>query len=262
MIHVELLAMGDHHFNGLTVCLKPLTPYVITHSLVKEIRKLQNKVAENYYKQPWDDIYYIFWYLHEGKIPWKGLDFNFIHDCFKSNKESKFEEYIEHIFSLLFLNYVGLDLPLVNCSIVNRNTVGISSEIFFLNRINFIKCLHNQQVVELKNSVNEQITQINPMKKVKMTFPEEVYARNKFYKINCFKLSCMRDILLENGFTAFSPIEKNHIKCLFEQKKEETLNRFYALASKYHNVFERLAQVQANEHNLYLKRFCRKNIFR
>ncbi|HFL3368748.1 TPA: hypothetical protein ACG3NM_003082, partial [Legionella pneumophila] len=61
--------------------------------------------------------------------------------------------------------------------------------------------------------------------------------------------------------TAFSPIEKNHIKCLFEQKKEETLNRFYALASKYHNVFERLAQVQANEHNLYLKKGSVAKIF-
>lgn len=246
MQRVELLAIKDPQVNGMAVCLKPRIPFVITHSMVAEVRRLQNKIAEEYYQAPWHGVYHLFWYLHAAKIPWKGLDFNYIHQCLINNKEADLETYIDNLFSLLFINYIGFDLPLVSCSIINRQLSGISMDFFYLNRINFIKLYG---ITGGRKRIDEPCKKLNFHQEVKrVAFPNEIYQRNDFYKLNSLDVTTMRNILSRNQFVPLSAEEKAHVRTTFDQIRDDTLARIYLLASKNIKLISRFALVQASEH--------------
>ncbi|KTD42204.1 hypothetical protein [Legionella parisiensis] len=249
MHSIELLAIHHQKTNGMAVCLKPKIPYIITPSLVHEIRKLQNKIAEQYYKKPWDGIYYLLWYLHSDTTPWKGLDFHFIHEALLSHREYTIEHYIENLFELLFINYVGFGLPIINCSIVNRKLSGISQDFFYLNQINFIKrhkelnCFSHNKLPFSKLNFNTEIRNTS--------FPFKIYTRNNFYVFDFINLNSMKKIL---GSYRYSPIylpQQNEIKLIFNQISQETIAKIYQLASKDINLIERFALIQSvnNSHS-------------
>lgn len=243
MHNIELLAIRDHKTNGMAVCLKPKIPYIITPSLVHEIRKLQNKIAEQYYANPWDGVYYLLWYLHSDTAPWKGLDFHFIHEALLSHHEHKIEHYIERIFELLFINYVGFGLPLINCSIVNRKLSGISQDFFYLNRINFIKrykelnCSSSNKLPFSKLNFNTEIR--------KASFPFKIYTRNNFYAFDSIDLNSMKKILGSYRYSAIPQPQQSEIKLLFNQLSQETIKKIYQLASENINLIERFSLIQS-----------------
>lgn len=248
MQHVELLAIEDNESSGMAVCLKPSIPFVITHSLVNEIRKLQNKIVEGYFQSPWEGVYCLFWYLHSGKIPWKGLDFNYIHQCLINNRESEFEKYLENLFSVLFINYVGLDIPLVSCSIISRKLNGASLDFFYLNRINLIKH-HQYNGFDCTDFSNISFKEFDCRHEIKRgAFPEELYLRNNYYTVNSFDLTGLREILDTHDFTPLDLDEKNRIKRIFEQTRDNTIEKIYHLATKNIRFLERLARSQASEY--------------
>ncbi|QMT59475.1 hypothetical protein [Legionella sp. PC997] len=243
MHNIELLAIRANKTNGMTVCLKPKIPYIITPSLVHEIRKLQNKIAEQYYAKPWDGVYYLLWYLHFDTTPWKGLDFHFIHEALLNHHEHKIELYIEKIFELLFINYVGLGLPLINCSFVNRKLSGISQDFFYLNRINFIKrykefdstCYNKQPFSKL--NFNTEIK--------KASFPIKIYTRNNFYAFDAIDLHLMKKILCSHRYSPILPQQQNEIRLIFNQISQETIARIYQLASENIHLIERFSLIQS-----------------
>ncbi|WP_454780457.1 hypothetical protein [Legionella sp. WA2022007384] len=243
MHNIELLAIRDHKTNGMAVCLKPKIPYIITPSLVHEIRKLQNKIAEQYYAKPWDGVYYLLWYLHSGTTPWKGLDFHFIHEALLSHHEHKIELYIEKIFELLFINYVGFGLPLINCSFVNRKLSGISQDFFYLNRINFIKrykelnCSCFNKLPFSKLDFNTQIK--------KASFPFKIYTRNNFYAFDAIDLNSMKKILHSHRYLPISQAQQNEIRLIFNQIGQNTISRIYQLASENIHLIERFSSIQS-----------------
>jgi hypothetical protein len=241
--NIELLAIRDYKTNGMAVCLKPRLPYIITPSLVCEIRKLQNKIAEEYYAKPWEGIYYLLWYLHSDTAPWKGLDFNFIYEALHNHHEDKIEHYIESIFELFFINYLGLGLPLINCSIINRKLSGISQDFFYLNRINFIRrykelnCLSFNKHPFSKLDFNTEIK--------RTSFPHKIYTRNNFYAFNYIDLISMRKILSSHQYNPISAAQQNVLKLIFDQISQKTLARIYRLASENMSLIERFAAIQS-----------------
>lgn len=196
MHNIELLAIHDQKTNGMAICLKPKVPYIITPSLVHEVRKLQNKIAEQYYTRPWEGVYYILWYLHNDTAPWIGLDYHFIQEALTSHRERQMEHYIETVFELLFINYVGFDLPLINCSIVNRKLSGVSQDFFYVNRINFIKHYSCSNILPFnKLNFNSGIRNTS--------FPLKLYTRNYFYSYNSIDLKSMKKFLVRIGMNPY-----------------------------------------------------------
>ncbi|HHF7368417.1 TPA: hypothetical protein ACPSKY_003574 [Legionella bozemanae] len=243
MHNIELLAIRHQKTNGMAVCLKPRIPYTITPSLVYEIRKLQNKIAAQYYKKPWDGIYYLLWYLHSDTAPWKGLDFHFIHEALLNRREHAIEHYIENLFELLFINYVGFGLPIINCSIVNRKLRGISQDFFYLNQINFIKrykelnCFSHNKLPFSKLNFNTEIK--------KTSFPFKIYTRNNFYAFDSINLNSMKKILSSYRYSPICLPQQNEIKLIFNQISRETIAKIYQLASENINLIERFALIQS-----------------
>ena len=75
MLNLELLAIRQIGANGMSVCLKPKIPVVITPGLVNEIRQLQNSLAERYLSNKLNDYFYIVWFLEDRRgLNWQGLD--------------------------------------------------------------------------------------------------------------------------------------------------------------------------------------------
>lgn len=129
---LELLVIKEVNAYGVSICLKPCLPEVITPTLANEIRHFQDSLAEHYFSSPWDGYFYVIWYSHRGHgLCSRGLDFGYILDTIVNHKEQALEVYIRNLFDLMFLNYIGLGLPVINCSIVDRAVTGISQEFFF-----------------------------------------------------------------------------------------------------------------------------------
>ncbi|KTD02275.1 hypothetical protein [Fluoribacter gormanii] len=243
MHNIELLAIRDHKTNGMAVCLKPKIPYIITPSLVHEIRKLQNKIAEQYYAKPWDGVYYLLWYLHSDTTPWKGLDFHFIHEALLNHHEHQIEIYIESVFELLFINYVGLGLPLINCSFINRKLSGISQDFFYLNRVNFIK-RYKELNCSCSNKLPFSKLNFNPEIK-KASLPLKIYTRNNFYAFDAFNLNSMKKILHSHRYLPIPQPQQNEIRLTFNQISQQTIARIYQLASENINLIERFSVLQS-----------------
>ena len=224
----------------ISVCLKPKIPFVLTSTLAHEIRIFQNKLAEKYYRSPWESPMYVCWHLHAGKIKWKGLDFNFILNMLKSNNNADLLRYIDEVFDLLFLNYVSLGVPIINCSILNRPTRGISQDFFFLNQLNFIKNPKNGNHTPSKNIVQIDIDTYTK----KLSFPRTIYARNTYYEFHIMNISLMNKVLDSYTFKAISKSDLPEIQLIFDKLKDSTMNTIFQMASSNLKLIERLAYLQ------------------
>ncbi|WED43763.1 hypothetical protein [Legionella cardiaca] len=237
---LELLVIKEINSMGVCVCLKPYLSEVITPTLTKEIRNFQNTLLEKYFSSAsWEGYFYVIWYSHRGYgHQGRGLDFNFILNSIVNNKEAAFEAYINDLFEVLFLNNIGLGLPLVNCSIIDRAISGISQEFFFLNHINFIKSTSQNNLEEKIHSVElKEITN-------NLIFPQFIYSNNQFYRFSSFNLKEMRK-LIGNTNTSFldeKSIEK--IRIIFDEIKNETIQKIYNIASTNLKLLHRLAKIQ------------------
>ena len=243
MKSVELLAIRLRNGRGMAVCLKPKTPYVMTNSIVNEIKDFQKKVVGEYYSKPWNGIYFIVWYLHSSNIPWKGFDFDFIYNSFLNHNEVKVENYIEDVFELLFINYVGLGLPLLSCSIVNRETHGISKEFFLLNRINFIK--KNGKNISTNNAIN--------LEKIQPHFSPKIYMRNSIHEMEKFNISAINEVLYFFKFDSISECELQDIKHHFDEIRRKTILKIYEFAKKDIHLLRRISELQSFEHRKWTK---------
>ena len=243
MSKIEILAIHDVNFNGMVVCLKPKIPFIITESLTHQIRHLQDDIANNYYKNDRDGYFYVFWYLHSGRIPWKGIDFNFVYNSLIEHKEIKIESYLTELFDFLFINYIGLGLPIINCSIITRPLQGISQDFFYLNRVNFIK--------NNSSSADTLYQKIDFCQfKKRLYLPEYLYTTNNYYTYNKFNTSEMQKILDMANKNLIN--EDNHVKIkeVFDQIKIDVLRDIEEIASKNIKVLERLARKQGTEHKM------------
>lgn len=239
MLGLELLVIKEINTRGVSVCLKPSVPELITPTLASEIRHFQNSLAEKYYLSPWEDDFYIIWYSQRGHgTSWNGIDFKYILNAIRSNKEFAFELYIREVFDLLFLNYVGLGLPVVNCSIVDRVVTGISQEFFFLNKINFIKSYPADILGTKISPVNYNDISSN------LIFPKFIYHDNHFYKFSYFDIKTMRDLIKGTESNLFNDEKLESIRHVFEEIKNETITKVYHLASTNMQLLKRMAETQ------------------
>lgn len=240
---LELLIVKEMNTHGVSVCLKPCLPEVITPTLVNEIRLFQNSLAAQYYSSPWEGYFYVIWYSHRGHgICGRGLDFNYILQAINTNKESALEDYVRDLFDLLFLNYVGLGLPIVNCSIVDRKLTGISQEFFFLNKINFIKSVSSNETKETVFPVEFNELANNP------AFPLTLYQNNLFYKFCSFDLKMMKKYIGDLSLPPFDPQNLDLTRLIFDEMEEKTLTGIYRIATTNIKLLERFAKRQSN-HN-------------
>ena len=232
MLKFELLATRETGVNGMTVCLKPRMPVVITPGLVQEIRQLQNSLAEQYLSKKLSDNFYVIWFLENRQgVNYRGLDFDYIVKCLKNNKHTDLENYIEGIYNLIFLNHIGLGFPIINCSIISRVLTGLSQEFFFTNKICFI---HNSQSAGI-----EEISITDENKGLLLN--KKIYGNNRYFYFDFLHLGKMRNIIE----TTASPIDNitdlNALKDEFETIKKQTLTRIYCTAGKGINILERMA---------------------
>lgn len=233
MSNNELLAIRELGVNGMYICLKPKIPVVITPGLVQEIRRLQNSLAEKYLSQSLSDYFYVVWFLEKQRgLSCHGLDFNFLLNCIKNNKETELEFYIEGVFNLIFLNHIGLGFPIINCSIVTRALTGLSKEFFFLNKICFIQNSGSEGIKKV-SITNE----FNPL-----LFQKNIYEKNQCYSFDSIRLDKMRSIIENVDYEIPTTEEVNQLKEKFEAMKDETISRIYQIALKDIKILERMAK--------------------
>lgn len=244
MKKTELLAIHNAKSHGMFVCLKPKIPFVITKSLVHDARNLQDFIAEKYIKDDVNKPFYLLWYLHSGKIPWKGIDFNFVYNALLEHKETEIQCYISELFDLLYLNTIGMGLQIVNCSIITRPLMGISRDFFYLNQISFIK--------KSDHSADASLNKIDYRHlKNEFYFPLNLYSENSFYGYNKFNITEMQKALNVIEPSLHSKECNLEIKRKFEEKKMDTLDQIETLAKKNMKILERLARIQAVEHQMF-----------
>lgn len=223
MAGVEVLIIRDNERNGMGVHLKPKTNLSLTRTLIDELRRIQNSLAEEYYRHPWQKYLYVVWYIDKKQIfSNKSLDFAFIYNAFKSHREHEVDEYIGKIFDVLFLNYIGLALPIINCSILNKNITGLFREFFMLNQVNFLsnQLLHSGEI--------KDFSIMNDLKS--LHFNKNIYDKNSFFYYKTLNLDKMRDIIESIIPNSFSQKQITVIKAYFDAAKLKTLRRLYAMA--------------------------------
>ncbi|HRD68782.1 MAG TPA: hypothetical protein PK657_01425 [Legionella sp.] len=233
MLNLELLATREIGACGMSVCLKPRIPVVITPGLVREMRQLQNSLAEKFLSNSIDGCFYVVWFLEDRRgLGCHGLDFTYILNCIKAHKDYELERYIHSVFDLMFLNYIGLGFPVINCSIVSRTLSGLSKEFFFLNKICF---LHNPKVQDIEDfSILHAYDNL--------IFHSDIYEKNHYFYFQSLKLEKMRSKIEEVNYEIPSQEDINRTKDKFETIKEETLKGLFELASKDLKILERMAR--------------------
>lgn len=240
MPNMDLLVLRDVVANGAAVCLKPHRVDALTPNLVIEMRRVQDLLAERYMTNPWEGLYYLVWYLDKAKPVGKmGIDYNYVNDCMRDAKERSLQDYLEKLFDLLYLNYIGLGLPVVNCSLVDRTVGGITREFFYLNRLNFVRVSKCSLIQP--NSImrvdNQEI--VNNSK-----FPKFVYDRNQYYQYQHFALKSFHDAISDANIEPFAEADIYEIRKVFDDICQETLQELinsYAVKPK---LLERLARQQ------------------
>lgn len=236
---LELLIIDERAHNGIRVCLKSNKNDVITPTLIKRVRHFQNSLMQRYAKSPWDGYLYIIWYACRGGNFFNGsIDFNYVYSCLEKNKIDLIKNYINNIFEMLFLNYIHLGLPIINCSIVEQDTRGISREFFSLNKINFIK--KSTLIYQHENYSKASIDQFAKYR----AFPDFLYKKNQFYLFEKFNLSLMKEILSEIDETQFNLTELDEIKEIFNKIKQKTMRSLYLQLTNNPNLIKRAAQIQ------------------
>lgn len=222
--NAELLIMKELGAQGIRICLKPSCPNVITPSLINEIRDFQDSLANQYFSCPWEGCLYIFWYYHRRHgMAKRGLDFNYILQCIQKHQESKLEAYIANMFNLLFLNYIGLGLPIINCSIVGKKISGIFQDFFYLNRVNFIK----------KFEVNPDSTESSRINVFdvanQLLFHETIYQNNIYYHCPSFDLNQMKQIIENTKLNLFDNDKIKDLSACFEEQGRLTWKKYMSL---------------------------------
>ncbi|MDX1837197.1 hypothetical protein [Legionella taurinensis] len=238
MQSMELLILKEINSNGMGICLRPKVHPVITVSLTKEIRQLQDSIAEKYYQSPWEGYFYLVWYLDNSmKTPWVGFDFKFIADAFKNHHESEAETYIDRIFDIIFLNYIGMGLPLINCSILNKDVTSLSREFFLLNAISFVHCKQKTQTPFIPVSIGQEFKHL--------TFKETIYQNNHCFYFDSLRFGTMRRIIQSIDRKPLTDDDIKTIKQEFEEVKKKTVTRIYDIARHRRALFSWLANRQA-----------------
>ncbi|KTC84225.1 hypothetical protein [Legionella brunensis] len=240
MLGLELLVIKEINSMGVSVCLKPCLAEVITPTLASEIRNFQNSLLEKYFSSPWEGYFYVIWYSHRGHgNRGRGLDFNYILNSILNNRETAFESYIKDLFDLLFFNYIGLGLPVINCSIVDRSITGISQEFFLLNQINFIKRPPQYALEEKIHAVDLQ-----EVANRHLVFPEYIYQNNAFYKFSYFNLKEMRSLIGKTDTLSLDEESVEKVRLVFDDLKNETISTIYNIASTNLKLLQRIAKMQ------------------
>lgn len=231
MKSTELFLLKEKDGNGMAICLKPETSVVISVSLINELRHLQNGLVEDFLKKKWDDYFTIVWYLDKNvSSKSHGLDYVYIHESLKNKREYLMEDYINKIFDVLFLNYINLGLPIINCSIVNHLANSIFREFFLLNEFCFIRNRNVNGIVDI-NAVDEFKY---------LSFSPDIYLKNHYRYFNTFKPEEIRTIIMETQ--PVSPqLNLNSIKEKFDSVRDETIQKIYSTASKNYQIIKRLA---------------------
>ncbi|BCA94169.1 hypothetical protein TUM19329_05300 [Legionella antarctica] len=232
MIDLELLALHEIDRNGMSVHLKPNTTAMMTPKLVDEIRALQDSLAKKYMNQSFDN-YYVIWYLNKNiNFSCCGLDFRFVHDCFKYNKEHDLEHYIDRIFNIIFLNYIGLGLPIINCSILTKYLSGLSKEFFLMSKICFIyqRKYKGLSKIEICNEI------------ANLTFKKEHYCKNDYYFYNPIHIGQMKEIIENTVYEIPTKLTIEAAKIEFDAFKELMLLRLYKIASRDIKILDRFAR--------------------
>ncbi|STX50438.1 Uncharacterised protein [Legionella busanensis] len=235
MKNLELLVVEDNQRNGMRVCLKPRVPEVLTPTLINQICDLQKMLIDRYLSSPWDGYYYVIWYYHKnhGKSG-RGLDFNFIWNALRQHKDNDFESYICNVFDLLFLNNVGLGLPVINCSITDRAITGISQEFFILNQINFMQADSTNSIAQVY---------LNDIAK-NLVFPKYVYEKNLFYIFNHYDFNSMRKLISQFKSEIPDKNKLEQIRLTFNKMKDNTIKEIYNIAVNKTKLLARLASIQ------------------
>jgi hypothetical protein len=230
MLQNELITIQDTGANGLLVCLKIKTPVLMTPETVLEIREFQNSLVEKYLSGNLEDNFYVVWFLERNKgSNCYGLDFSFIFNCLRLHKDKELEHYIDSVFDMIFLNHIGLGLPLINCSITNRPLRGLAREFFLLNKISFIQTKSAQNLEKI----------VTTEEHTRLLFQSEIYEKNVCYQFDEMRHDEMRVII--EGIPCEPPASDaiNTLKENFETKKRDTLSRIYNFASKNTEKLER-----------------------
>lgn len=245
MKHLELLVIEERNLNGMRICLKPNTPEVLTPTLIYSIRNLQDMLIRRYLSTPWEGYFYVIWYFHKNcGVKSRGLDFNFIFDSVSSHHDKEFENYINNLFDLLFLNYIGLGIPLINCSIVDRTLSGVSQEFFILNQINFLK---NTRLLASNHSILE--IHLQDIAK-NVVFPLHIYKKNLFYTFYSYDFHSMQRLLSRATINFTQTHNIKAVQSIFDAIKNETISQIYEIASKKINVLYRLAKIQQTNNSI------------
>lgn len=240
MLSMDLLVLRDVVDNGAAVCLKPNGVDALTPDLVVEMRRVQDLLAERYMTSPWEGLYYLVWYLDKAKpIGHMGIDYNYVNSCMRAGKERCLETYLEKLFDLLYLNYIGLGLPVVNCSLVDRTISGITREFFYLNRLNFVRVSRFSLVQP--NSImrvdNEDVV-------TNSKFPKFMYDRNQYYQYQHFALKSFHDAISDANIEPFGEIDMQEIRKIFDVICHETLEELVTSYATKPKLLERLARRQ------------------
>lgn len=235
MVKLDLIVTQDENNNGMCVCLRPKTSVLLSPTLVHQLRELQNSLADKILSNSLDHYYYVIWYLeHINKRSWNGLAYNFIVNCIKNNSEKQFENYIDEVFNFIFLNYIGLGLPVINCSIITHDMTGISKDFFLLNKLCFIY-----------DSKAHGINKINLQKELpKLVFDHDLYDKNTYFSYKHRQIDKIRTIIEEINYEIPSAEEIVAIKKQFDRLKDETIETIYSLASRDIKILERLARLR------------------
>lgn len=233
MLNLELLAVSEIGVSGMSVCLKPRIPVVITPGLVVEMRNLQNSLAEKYLTNTIEGAFYVIWFLEDRRgMGCRGLDFAFLSNCIKNHKDDELERYINGVFDLIFLNYIGLGFPIINCSIISRALTGLSKEFFFLNKICFMHKSGAEGVQKFALSDN----------RTPLLFNKELYDKNHYFYFNSLRLDVMRAKIEEISYDIPTVDQISTLQDQFETIKKDTIKTIYEIASRDLKILDRMAR--------------------
>ena len=242
MNNQEVFVKKEIGENGLAICLKPGTPYVITPSLIHNLRGIQNQIVHDYMIRPWDNFLYVFWYLHSDQIPVLGLDFNYIYQNIKNNNEIAVEKYFQETIDVMCLNYIGLALPIINCSFVNWGMNGCAKEFFYMNQINFIQ----RKPTGDDRSNDDEVKPIKDIdQNLVINFPEKIYASNEYYSYDCINIHLMREIIKNFNFKPKTESDIQTIQDIFDDMRVKTLEKIYDKAARNIMALKKLSDYQS-----------------
>ena len=163
-----------------------------------------------------------------------------------SNNVDAIEKYINQVFDCMFLNYIGLGIPLVNCSVVDRPITILTREFFYMNQINFIK---NFDMAI--NSPSTEIKEYDILSIDKLHFPKWIYLKNKYYSYHHANIHSMREKLAAYEQQIYNNNYINKIRTEFDKMCYKTIWKILNLSKTNLNILKRYSDNQKREHFEY-----------